>query len=500
MDFDVVVSGSGAGGSTIAYALAKAGKRVLVVERGFPLKDRTAFQNEHRMLIRREAQDDRAIQLNGRSDRLYVGGIPGGGTALYGGALLRPAKEDFTPGDWYADHVPDHLHQWPLSYDELEPWYTEAENLFRVSGDHKAEIPHLGKRAIPYPGTLPELEPINQRIKPELECHGISPFHLPLAINFATCLRCPTCPGYYCPNGSRGNAAQLALDPAVEDFGATFWSGWEAEKLIRKPNGAKTIQSLQVRNRSTGARVQVSAQTFIISQGAVWSPVLLMNSGLGQTSDELGRNYMYHAGALVVGVFPKETGAADRFSKQFGWTDDYFGTPEFPHKLGYVQTLPVPGPLTLQNEAPFPVPFPLAEKVYERTLAFAATVEDLPRPENRVSLDRTNRVSLNHQFHEYDSFRMKFVKKRLTRLMRHCGAMLTVGVTGEKDDIHTAHQVGTCRFGDNPKTSVLDRCCRVHDTDNVFVVDGSFMPTSLGVGPALTIIANALRVADHLTK
>ena len=208
---------------------------------------------------------------------------------------------------------------------------------------------------------------------------------------------------------------------------------------------------------------------------------------------------MYHAGVLSVGIFPRPTGGASKFIKQLGWTDDYFGTKDFPHKLGYVQSLPIPGPLSMKNESPVPIPLGLANFIYKRAFAFAATVEDLPQPENRVEF-RKGKIHLRHKFHQYDLFRSNYLKRRLKKIMRKCGAAFVIGASAEQDDTHTAHQVGTCRFGKNPDTSVLDTKCRLHGYDNAFVIDGSFMPTSLGVGPALTIIANSLRVSDYIIK
>jgi choline dehydrogenase-like flavoprotein len=225
-----------------------------------------------------------------------------------------------------------------------------------------------------------------------------------------------------------------------------------------------------------------------------------MHSGIGDSSSDLGRNFMYHAGAIVVCIFVHPTGGSERFIKQLGWTNDYFGTSDFPHKLGYVQMLPIPGPLSLKKESPIPLPLPLARFLYKRGVIFTGCVEDLPQAENRIELKANGRIWLHHRFHEYDIFRSKYYLRRLKNLLRKCGASVVIGATSERDDIHTAHQVGTCRFGNDSKTSVLNPMCRLHEIDNVFVVDGSFMPTSLGVGPALTIIANALRVSDYIIK
>ncbi len=498
MDYEAVIIGSGAGGGTTAHTLAKSGKNVLIIEKGQMLGDPEIIQNEKKMLIDRIAYDNRKIRLNGRDNSwLYNSGISGGGTSLYGAVMLRPSPQDFQPGQFYPDYLPDYLHEWPVSYNELEPFYEKAEEMFRVSGDSATNLPNIGNRKIPYPGCSPDLEPINQTIKRRLLEMDLTPFHLPLAINFETCLRCPTCPGYGCPNDSRASSLNKCIKPAIKDFGTEFLTDVEAIKF-EKGKGNR-IKSLFCKRKGTGRTEKVTAELFVLSAGAIGSPVILQRSGLGNRSDQLGRNYMYHAGAFCAGFFFKPTGTADKYLKQLGWTDYYFGSPDFPHKLGYSQMLPIPGPLTIRKESRIPVTAGIAEFLYKRHFALAATVEDLPNPDNRIEL-REDSVNITHQFSEYDIFRAKYLKKDLSRVMRKCGASFVAGFTSDRDQTHTAHQVGTCRFGNDLKTSVLDKNCRLHEADNLFVIDGSFMPTSLGVAPALTIIANALRVSDYLIR
>jgi choline dehydrogenase-like flavoprotein len=281
----------------------------------------------------------------------------------------------------------------------------------------------------------------------------------------------------------------------VEQHEAELWTGCEAERLLRSNGRAGP---LVVVDRHSGERREVSASAFVIAAGAIGTPLLLERSGLGGRSGLLGRNYMFHAGAVAAGVFRDRPGFAERFGKQLGFTDLYLGEPGFPHKLGYAQMLPVPGPLTLADEAPLPLPGWLARGLYERTVLLAGLVEDLPLPENRVVLDRAGRIRIEHRFAPYDRQRSAHYLRRLKEVMRRAGATLVLGALNVRDDLHVAHQVGTCRFGRDPRSSVLDPDCRVHESENVWVADGSFMPTSLGVGPALTIAANALRVADKI--
>ncbi|MCB2198453.1 GMC family oxidoreductase [bacterium] len=496
-DVDVLIIGTGAGGGTAALSLAQAGKKVLMVERGKRFTDRRAFQDEKRMLVGMEPFDDRPLLRNGRERRLFNGGIAGGGSSLFGAVLLRPSPEDFFPGQFYHSYLPRHLHEWPIRYEDLAPWFDRAEELYRVSGRADQPPKHLGQRKSNYPGQLPALEPISEKLTHAMRKEGLNPFHLPLAIDFSTCLHCPTCPGYLCPTGARSSSLHQAIDPAIKDHGAELWTETEAVELVESKG---RIRRVRLRNHRTGDEQEISAETVVLGSGALGTAALLLKSGVVNRSDQVGRNYMYHTGAVAAGVFLKPQGSADRFSKQVGFTDDYFGLPDYPHKLGYAQVLPVPGPLSLMQESPVLLPEQAARKVYERTVTLAGTVEDLPQEGNRVTLGRDGVVQLDHSFHRYDIERSHVFLGRLRRVMKRAGASYVVGMTGDKDDVHTAHQVGTARFGNDPDTAVLDRDCRVFGTDNLYVVDGSFMPTSLGVGPALTIIANAMRVADRIVK
>ncbi|MBD3167213.1 FAD-binding protein [bacterium] len=495
-DYDVIVIGSGAGGGTLAPVLARAGKKVLLVERGPKFTDRTAFQDEWRMLLRMEPYEGREVEVNGTAERLFTGGIVGGGSSLYGAVLMRPAPEDFEPGHAYGDRIPREIREWPVGYDELKPYYDEAERIYHVAGNDPAEMPNVGVPEEGYPYSPPTLEPISRKLVRGMRREGLTPFHLPLGIDFRRCLRCPTCPGYFCPNDSRASSWNRLIAPAMETHDLELLTDTEAEEIVHDANGS--LQSVRLLNRRTGERVVRTAGTYVVSAGAVGSAALLLRSRIKDPSGQLGRNYMYHAGALAAGLFQHPTGGADRFIKQLGFTDLYHGTPEFPHKLGYAQVLPVPGRRSLQANAPLPVPTPIAERLYEHIVTLAGAVEDLPLPNNRVTVSNEGRIQLQHRFHAYDVYRSQYFLKRLQRVLRRAGATATFGATGDKDQVHTAHQVGTARFGRDEKTSVLDPDCRVHSYDNLYVVDGSFMPTSLGVGPALTIIANALRTADKI--
>jgi choline dehydrogenase-like flavoprotein len=255
-----------------------------------------------------------------------------------------------------------------------------------------------------------------------------------------------------------------------------------------------------VRYKGNGKSETFKAHRFVIAAGAIGTPIILLRSQLEGSSGQVGRNYMYHAGALLATVFKKPLDDTETFFRRVGFADLYFGTTEFPHKLGYTQTLPVPGYLTLRNKVSFPIPRPIASFFLRRLILMSGVVEDLPQPQNKVLIGRNGNIVLSHKYHAYDIYRSRYYLKKLKDIFKNSDSILRFGVTADKDYRHTAHQVGTTRFGTDSKTAVLDADCRLFGHDNVFIADGGFMPTSLGVSPALTIIANALRVASIIEK
>ena len=492
-DADVIVVGSGAGGATFAHACAQAGKSVLVLERGKAYPMPGPVHDERAMLIDKKPYDDRRIDVNGVPRQLYMGGVLGGSTALYGAALMRPARDDFHPGKSYACRLPRSQWNWPIGYDTLEPFYSEAERLFGVSGSSEDDFGTLAKPVHGFPSPPPALHPVNQRLMSANQMHGLRPFRLPLAIDFSRCLHCRACPGYICPTGARRSAAQLLVGPSAS--GVQVLTNTEVERLTMdasgQPNGVEVVE------RATGRRAIYRARRYALAAGAIGSPLLLLRSGMKHP--HLGRNYMMHYSPIVVGLFARWLGADETFIKQVGFSDYYFGTNEFAHKMGLVQSLPVPGPLMLAKAASRWLPRPVLDFLRPRMLPLVGIIEDLPDPSNRVCWNSNGRPSLDHKFARYDLERGKQLARSMIEILKRAGAAfcLTSGFASEE---HVAHQCGTLRFGADPATAVLDADCRMFQHPNVFVVDGSFMPTSLGVGPALTIIANALRVARIVAR
>jgi choline dehydrogenase-like flavoprotein len=489
-DGDVLVVGGGAGGATFAYACARAGKRVLLLERGSRPGPEAANHDEHATLIEKRPYDDRDVAVNGTPKRLYIGGVLGGGTALYGAALMRPSREDFHPGRHYGDRIPRAIWDWPVTYDDLEPHYAEAERLYGVAGPDAEDLGPLQKPRHGYPRQPLPLHPANVRLMAATRARGLRPFRLPLAIDPGRCLRCHACAGFLCPTGARSSSAQLLDRAAAEKLPLRVMTNAEVERLSL--DGAGQVAGVQLANRTNGHTLVYRARRYALAAGALGSPLVMLRSGVGGAL--VGRHYMTHLSPIVAGVFPRPTEGEAGFVKQVGFADYYFGTRGYAHKLGLVQSLPVPGPLMLAKTAPRFLPGHLQTVLRGRMLPLAGIVEDLPDPANRVTCGADGRPELRHRFGAYDRERGRMLGNLVVRLLRKAGAWLCLSKPFPSDE-HVAHQCGTLRFGTGPQHAVLDRDCRLFGHPNVFVVDGSFFPTSLGVGPALTIMANALRVA-----
>jgi choline dehydrogenase-like flavoprotein len=492
-DFDVIVVGSGAGGGTFAYACARAGKEVLLVERGNKPVAKGPARDEKAMLIDREPYDDRPVLVNGSSHRLYMGSVLGGGTSLYGAALLRPSAEDFHPGKHYGRRIPRAAWDWPITYHDLEPHFSEAETLYGVAGWAEDDFGPLGKPHNGFPRRSIPLKPVNEALIAANRARGLKPFRLPLAIDFSRCLQCDACPGYVCPNGARRSSAHLAERAAAEGLRLHVMANTEVEGLFK--DGRGRVAAVGLIDRATGRKSTFRARRYALAAGAINSPLLLQRSGLA--GPLVGRHYMLHLCPVVAGIFRKPTGADRTYVKQVGFADFYLGAEGYPHKLGLVQSLPVPGPLMLAKSARY-VPRALLGFLRRRMLPLTGIVEDLPSPANRVGLSRGGAAEVRHAFAPYDVQRGRQLSRLMARILKNAGAVFSLSKSFPSDE-HVAHHCGTLRFGNDPAAAVADADCRMYGHPDLFVVDASFFPTSLGVGPALTIIANALRVAAIVT-
>jgi choline dehydrogenase-like flavoprotein len=437
----------------------------------------------------------------------------GGNTKFYGAALFRMRREDF--GE--VRHQDGVSPAWPISYDELEPYYTQAERLYNVHGQ-RGEDPTEPPASAPYPHPPVSHEPRLQDLAEDLARLGCRPFHTPLGIMLdearpqrSPCIRCNTCDGFPCLVQAKCDAQTVAVDPALEHPNVSLLTNAYVERL---ETGASGREVAKVVVRRDGAREEYRASLVVISAGAINSAALLLRSagdrhpqGLANGSGVVGRHYMGHVNSVLMAVSrcPNPT----VFQKSLSVNDFYFGSKDWPHPMGHISFVGKLDGVTLGAGAPAIAPGFTLDLMARHSLDFWLTSEDLPDPENRVTLDRDGNIVLSYRPNNEEAHRQ--LARELQRLMKqqrkctihgdacHQGLFARNLFVGQRIPLAgVAHQNGTIRFGRDPQTSALDVTCKAHEVDNLYVVDASFFPSSSAVNPGLTIMANALRVADHL--
>lgn len=505
--WDVIVIGSGAGGGTLAHRLAPSGKKILILERGAPLPRE------------KDNWDARAVQIDRRYDpretwhdaagNAFVPGVKyfvGGNTKVWGAATLRLRPSDFG----VVRHEGGLSPAWPIGYDELEPYYTEAEHLWRVRGEHGAD-PTAGPASRPYRHAPIRHEPRVAQLLDDLERRaGVCAFPLPLALlldesrpDADACIRCDSCDGFPCLVRGKADAQVICIEPALRYRNVTLRTGARVTRLVTLASGREVTEVVVERD---GAEEVHRGDVVVVACGAVNSAALMLRSasprhpdGLGNGSGHLGRHYMAHQNSAVFALSREENRSV--LQKTFAISDFYHGADgeEFP--LGLIQPLNRT-PAVLLEHAPPGIDGHDAAHLATHSLEFWLTTEDLPLDENRVRLGRDGGIVLEYAPNNTAPH---------ARLTARLAALLArVEGDGFSPERHfraqrmplavCSHQCGTMRFGDDPRASVLDRDCRMHELANVYVTDASFFPSSGAVNPTLTIIANALRVADRLLE
>jgi choline dehydrogenase-like flavoprotein len=514
--FDVIIIGSGAGGGTLFHALAPTGKRVLLLERGAYVpreKDNwsTKAVNLEGKYNTRETWRDR----DGKPLHPHTNYFVGGNTKFYGAALFRLRREDFGEIKHWGGVSP----AWPISYEELEPYYTRAEHLYQVHGKRGVD-PTDPPASAPYLHGPVSHEPRIQQLSDDFGRMGLRPFHVPLGVmldekdpHASRCIRCDTCDGHPCLVSAKADAQVVCVDPALAHPNATLLTGAHVTRLETSASGREVTRVVVER----GDQAEVySADVVVVSAGAINSAALLLRSasgahprGLANGSGVVGRHYMGHVNSVMMALSkcPNPT----VFQKTLAVNDFYFGSPEWPYPMGHISFVGKLDAYTLKAGAPAFAPGWTLDLMARHSLDFWLTSEDLPHPDNRVTLDREGNIVLSYTPNNEEPHRR--LVARLQQLMKqqtkcgvhghecHEGLFARSLYLGQRIPLAgVAHQNGTVRFGHDPQTSALDVNCRAHEVDNLYVVDGSFFPSSAAVNPALTIMANALRVADHLCR
>ena len=504
--FDIIIIGTGAGGGTMAHAVAGTGARVLVLERGEAVP-REAENWDPDAVWRALRYRAREQWVNGRGETFtpYTHYNVGGNTKFWGCVLYRFRRQDFDA----IEHVDGLSPAWPIDYDTLAPYYDRAEQLYQVHGaigDDPTEPP---RGAFPHP-PVPHAGNMSA-LAEAIRAQGLHPSYLPLGLIDPSgpggCILCRTCNSFPCLLHRKSDAEVCCVHSAVRAPNVTLLTGATAQRLVTDPSGRR-VEAVEIDYQ--GQRSRVTADRVVVSCGAVNSAALLLRSandkhprGLGNSSGMVGTRYMAHLATMMQGVGWRVN--HDEFQKTLAINDFYVKGPTTPYPLGQIQSqgrtdarmAKVVGDgwrykfIEMRH-----IPLWAYDAWVSRATDWLAMTEDLPHPESRVALTPDGRIMLDYRPNN---------QRAHAQLVDELRALLgRLGYWSPKIFAHsigaqnTTHQCGTLCFGTDPRTSVLDPFCRAHDVENLFVVDASFFPSSAAVNPGLTIIAQALRVADHL--
>ena len=510
--YDVVIIGSGAGGGTLAHTLAPSGKKILILERGNYLpREVENWQPGAVFVDGRYLSPDTWYDSDGKPFQPQVHYFVGGATKVYGAALYRLRPQDFG----VLHHVDGISPEWPLTYDDFEPWYTKAEWLYQVHGKH-GEDPTEGRWSRQYPWPALTHEPRIQQLFDDLRAAGRHPFPAPCAILLdeadrlkSACIRCKWCDGYPCLVHAKSDAETIAIRPLLEQENVTLLVDAEAIKLETDATG-RTVTGVAVMRQ--GKRDVYEADIVALSAGAANTAKLLLLSandkhpnGLANGSDQVGRNYVFHNSKAVVALSrePNDT----LYQKTLSLNDFYFGIEGYEWPLGNIQMVGKSNAAAFKGEEPFLTrlaPGWTLDELASHAVDFWLSTEDLPMPENRVTVDRQGKIHLAYKStNDVEASRLYEELKQILNqvgMAKHHVLNKNFYLNVEISTAGVGHQAGTCRFGNDPATSVLDLNCKAHELDNLYVVDTSFFPSIGAVNPALTAIANAIRVGEHLLQ
>jgi choline dehydrogenase-like flavoprotein len=506
--YDVIIIGSGAGGGTLAHKLSSSGKKILILERGDYLPREKPNWNATEVFVNnRYVSKDTWYDKDEKPFQPGVHYFVGGATKMYGAALFRLRKQDFT-----AHRTADGMSTgWPIGYDDLEPYYTQAERLYNVHGK-RGDDPTDPPASAPYPFPPVSHEPRIQEIADALSRNGYHPAYAPCAVmlnesdrNNSRCIRCNTCDGFPCLVHAKADAEVIAVRPALTHANVTLLTNAHVQRLETDARGRQVNKVVVARD---GQREEYAGDIVVVSCGAANSARLLLMSasdlhpqGLANSSDMVGRHFMFHNALALVALSRRENPTV--FQKTLSVNDFYLSAPDSDFPLGNIQMIgKSQGPM-FHDDAPSFAPGFTLDEMARHVVDFWLTAEDIALPQNRVTLNANNEVRLHYEFNNVEALHR--LRSKLQGMLEHMDMhphlIPNAVYMGKRIPIAgVAHQAGTCRFGTDPKASVLDVNCKAHDVDNLYVVDTSFFPSIGAVNPSLTAIANALRVGDHLLE
>jgi len=516
--YDVIVIGSGPGGGTTAAKLAETGKRVLLLERGGYLpRERGNWDSQVVFGQGKYTAEETFYDIDDNTFHPELHYFVGGNSKVYGAALFRLQPHDFDD----VTHPGGIAPAWPISYADLEPFYVQAEHLYWVHGRH-GEDPFAGASSQDYCYPPVKHAPRIQQLSDGLEKLGLNPFHLPIGVDLtqdengdptpeSRCIRCDRVDGFPCLVGAKADAEWAVVRPALAvHSNLTLLTRATVQKLLTDPSG-RTVTGV-VTTMPDGSTVTFTADIVVLSAGSILSSVLLLTSandahpaGLANSSDVVGWHYMRHNN-LALMAFSRDPNTTV-FQKTLALNDFYGPSKHWDYPMGNIQMLGKSDDWQVKGQAPTGLgwgpnlPYGLVAK---HSLDFWLASEDLPLPDSRVSLRPDGSVKLAVQ-PDNNSEGLKRLRGVFDSMLTDLGLQSksferSLYLHKAMDVSATAHQAGTVRFGTDPRTSALDVNCKAHDLDNLYVIDGSFMPSIGAVNPTLTIIANALRVAEHIAS
>ncbi|SPM28045.1 Choline dehydrogenase or related flavoprotein, partial [Mycobacterium terramassiliense] len=529
--WDVIVVGTGMGGGMLGYSLARSGRRVLFVEKGRstlpgtpgtiraampelaePLAARSA-KTYYDVLARAGRSTDEIEDISGRFPKRfvpYIGSGTGGSSALYGMVCERFFAQDFTPRQNFRDPgestVPE---TWPITYDQLSPWYAEAEKLLGVRGAPDPLRPEAAHVKLP---PAPPFSTDNQPLVNHLAQRGLHPYHLPMACDYTD--GCPTCQAHLCPHSCKNDAARNGVQPAVAEHGAHLL---DECRVVRLEADRAQVQRVIAQHHSD--MLALKAKVVVLAAGALVTPILLLNSrsgdwprGLANGSDHVGRNLMRHLMDWVE-VWTEPGCKITAENKEIGLNDFYFwegqkyGTLQSAGAMANLASMDMftnqPGWQSKVLRMMSPAVRPIYDHFFNGGLVLAPMMEDLPYLDNRVlpsdrpGADDRQRLRLRYRLHPNEIDRRAVFIRQIKEVLK---PFRTLTLRTGANNSTLGHVCGTCRFGSDPTNSVLDPQNRAHEVDNLYVVDASFFPSSAGLNPSLTVAANALRVAEHVNR
>ena len=507
--YEAIIIGTGAGGGTLAFHLARAGKRVLILERGsFLPREKPNWNTTAVFLDNRYHTKDVWTDKEGHELHPGTGYWVGGNTKVYGAALFRLREEDFG----MLRHKSGISPEWPVKYDVFEPYYTKAEELFCVHGKQGID-PTEPRRSREYPYPALTNEPRMQEIQNDLENLGLHPFPCPLGLQLneadrvkSRCIRCDTCDGYPCLVHAKSDAEVNCIREIMHLPNVTLITQAKVTRLLTNSTGT-CVDAVEAEVDGSGKKARFYGDIVAVCCGAINSAALLLLSandrhpnGLANSSDMVGRHFMFHQADAILALGKEPNRSA--YMKTFSVNDFYFGDKDYPYPMGNIQPIGSFHHEMMKADAPPLTPAFILDLMTTHAVPWWLMTEDLPDPDNRVRIVG-GRVQLDYTPNNVESFE-RLRDKWIDTLKRaghaehwyHLNAYFKKRIPLEG----VGHQNGTCRFGTDPKQSVLNANCQTHDVDNLYVVDASFFASSAAVNPSLTIIANALRVGDHLLE